>query len=74
MPTHREPVCVRDAVREAVAAVRRMGAGETVAAQDLARVGASLADVRVRDCLSTLAVSELAAGAELLWTALARAR
>jgi hypothetical protein len=73
MPTSAEPVCVRDAVRDAVAAARRMGAGETVEAQDLARVGASLTDVRVRDRLSTLAVSELAAGAELLWTALARA-
>lgn len=73
MPTGGEPVCVRDAVRAAVSAARRMAAGETVAAKDLARVGVSLADVRVRDCLSTLADSELAAGAELLWTALARA-
>lgn len=61
------------AVRQAVAAVRRVGRGAVLSDIDLARIGASLVDVRVRDALFTLVDSEEASAAETLWSQLARA-
>lgn len=60
------------AVRRAVAAVRRVGQGAVLSDTDLASVGASLVDVRVRDALFTLVDSEEAGAAETLWSQLAR--
>ncbi|OBJ81371.1 DUF4192 domain-containing protein [Mycobacterium sp. 1245852.3] len=63
---------VEVAVRQAVAAVRRVGQGEVLSDIDLARIGASLVDVRVRDALFTLVDSAEAGAAETLWGELAR--
>lgn len=64
--------CVAVAVREVVAVVRRMAEGALPSEAELAEVAASLVDVRVRDALFTMADSEEAAGAEELWSLLAR--
>ena len=64
--------CVAVSVREAVAAVRRMATGAMLSDAELAGVGATLADVRVRDLLFTMANSDAAAAAEALWALLAR--
>lgn len=60
------------AVRRVVAAVRRVGQGAVLSDTELADIGASLVDVRVRDALFTLADSHEASAAEMLWTELAR--
>lgn len=60
------------AVRAAVAAVRRVGDGAALSDDELADVGATLVDVRVRDALFTLVDSDEAAAAEMLWSQLAR--
>jgi hypothetical protein len=60
------------AVREAVAAVRRVGEGAVLTDAELASVAATLVDVRVRDALFTLVESDEAAAAEALWSQLAR--
>lgn len=64
-----EPI---SAISEAVAAVRVIASNDRVADEVLARVGASLADLAVRDALLSLAVSDLSAAAESLWIQLAR--
>ncbi|WP_459970691.1 DUF4192 domain-containing protein [Mycobacterium sp. MUNTM1] len=65
-----EPVEV--SVRRVVAAARRMAAGTAPDDGELAAVGATLTDVRIRDALLGLAVGEDAAAAEALWALLAR--
>jgi hypothetical protein len=60
------------AVREVVAAVRRVGAGAVLADVELARIGATLVDMRVRDAVMTLVHCDEAAAAEQLWAELAR--
>ncbi len=61
------------AVREVVAAVRRVGEGVVLPDVDLARIGAALADLRVRDAAMTLVhCDDEAAAAEQLWSELAR--
>jgi hypothetical protein len=64
--------CVAVSVRDAVAAVHRIAAGEALNDAELAGVGAVLAEVRVRDSLFTTADSDVAAAAEALWALLAR--
>ncbi|GAB4667457.1 DUF4192 domain-containing protein [Mycobacterium avium subsp. hominissuis] len=59
-------------VRQAVAAVRRVGQGAVLSNAELADIGASLGDVRVRDALFTLVDSHEASAAEMLWSQLAR--
>lgn len=63
---------VAGAVRLAVVAVNRLAEGKGVSDADLASVGATLADVRVRDCLFTTSDSDVASSAEALWLLLAR--
>jgi hypothetical protein len=63
---------VAAAVRDAVAAVRRVGAGAVLPDVELARVGATLVDMRVRDAVMTLVHCDEAAAAEQLWAELAR--
>lgn len=65
-----EPVEV--SVRRVVAAARRMAAGTEPDDGELAAVGATLTDVRIRDALLGLAVGEDAAAAEALWALLTR--
>lgn len=60
------------AVRAAVAAVRRVAEGAVLSDAELAGVGASLVDVRVRDALFTLVECAEAGAAEALWSHLAR--
>lgn len=60
------------AVRAAVTAVRRVGEGAVLSDAELARVGAMLVDLRVRDALFTLVDCDEAAAAEMLWTQLAQ--
>lgn len=65
--------CVDDvavAVRSAVAAVRRVGVGEVLSDAELASVGSTLVDLRVRDALMTLIDSDEAGAAEQLWSQL----
>lgn len=64
--------CVEVAVRAAVGAMRRMAGGEVLTDGELVSVGASLADVRVRDALFNIGNADEAAAAESLWTVLAR--
>lgn len=63
---------VAAAVRQAVAAVRHVGQGAVLSDAELAGVGASLVDVRVRDALFKLVDSKEASAAETLWSQLAR--
>ncbi|AGB27361.1 hypothetical protein Mycsm_07267 (plasmid) [Mycobacterium sp. JS623] len=61
------------AVREVVTAVRRVGEGVVLSDVELARIGAALVDLRVRDAAMTLVHCEdEAAPAEQLWSELAR--
>ncbi len=60
------------AVRAAVAAMRAMAGGVVLSDDELADVGATLADVRVRDALFTLVDCSEAGAAEALWAHLAR--
>lgn len=60
------------AVRAAVAAVRRVGEGAVLSDAELAGVGATLGDLRVRDALMTLIEGDQAGAAEQLWSQLAR--
>ncbi|WP_083741461.1 DUF4192 domain-containing protein [Mycobacterium sp. MS1601] len=62
----------RAAVQDALAAAARVGAGEALSDAEIAVVAQGLTQVRVRDTLYALAVGELAAGAETLWSTLAR--
>lgn len=62
---------VRD-VEHAMAAANRVAAGQTLDAAELAALGCTLTDVRVRDTLCALAVGECAAAAETLFALLAR--
>ena len=62
----------RSAVRAALTAARRLARGAALSDRELAAVGASLTDPRVRDRLFTAAASNRAAEAEALWTLLAR--
>jgi uncharacterized protein DUF4192 len=68
--------CVAVSVREAVAAVRRVGEGAVLSDAELAGVAATLVDVRVRDALFTMADSDEAAAAEMLrsWRRFCRSR
>lgn len=63
---------VAGAVASAVAAMHRLAEGKGVSDAVLASVGATLSDVRVRDCLFTASDSDLASSAEALWVLLAR--
>lgn len=63
---------VAAAVRAAVAAVRRVAEGAVLSDVELADIGASLLDVRVRDALFTLVECADAGAAEALWSELAR--
>jgi hypothetical protein len=64
--------CVAVSVREVVAAVRRLGEGAVLSDAELARTGAVLVDLRVRDALMTLVDCDEAAAAEHLWSQLAQ--
>lgn len=59
-------------VRAAVAAMRRMAGGAVLTDVELAAVGTSLVDVRVRDALFNVGDSSESAAAESLWTLLAQ--
>lgn len=59
-------------VREAVAAVRRVGEGAVLSDTEVAAVGAALVDFRVRDALMTLVHCDEAVAAEQLWAQLVR--
>lgn len=59
-------------VEQVLAAVVAVDAGRAPTDKELARLGSSLTDVMVRDTLCALAISEHAAAAETLWSALAR--
>lgn len=63
---------VTAAVRAAVAAVRRVGEGQVLSDAELAAVGATLVDLRVRDALMTLVHCNEADAAEQLWAQLVR--
>lgn len=63
--------CVAVSVRAVVDAWRRMAAGAVLTDAELAGVGVTLVDVRVRDALFGIADGE-AGAAEALWTLLAR--
>ena len=64
--------CVAVSVRAAVAAMRRMAGGVVLTDAELAGVGMTLADVRVRDALFNIGDADETAAAESLWTLLAR--
>lgn len=59
-------------VEQAVAAIVAMAVGRMPGGTELARLGASLSDVLVRDTLCALAISEHSGAAEMLWSTLAR--
>lgn len=59
-------------VEQAVTAVVALAAGRVPGEDELARLGASLSDVLVRDTLCGLAISEYSGAAEMLWSMLAR--
>lgn len=59
-------------VRAAVDAMRRMAGGEVLGDAELAAVGATLVDKRVRDALFNIGDADQTAAAESLWTLLAR--
>lgn len=61
-----------ESVRAAVGALRRMARDGELNDYELVSVGASLADVRVRDALFNIGNAEEIAAAESLWTVLAR--
>lgn len=64
---------VAAAVREVVAAVRSVGEGVALPDVELARIGAALTDLRVRDAAMTLVhCDDEAVPAEQLWSELAR--
>jgi hypothetical protein len=68
-----DPVgCARRDVRRALAVAKRVAAGDTPSATQVAALGCALRDVQVRDTLYALAVGERAGDAESLWALLAR--
>lgn len=64
--------CSRGDVEKAMAAATRMVDGKPLSDNEVAQVGCTLRDVRVRDTLYALAVGETAGAAESLWALLAR--
>jgi hypothetical protein len=61
------------AVRHAMEAAQRVGAGGVLTASEVAAVGHALTDLTVRDTLYGLAVGDMAGAAECLWASLSRA-
>lgn len=59
-------------IEQALAAVNALADGGTPTDAQLAELGCAITDVQVRDILCGLAIGELAADAEMLWSTLAR--
>ena len=70
--TDATPARARRDVQRALAAVIALADGRAPGSHQLALLGCSLADLKVRDTLCALAISEHSAGAEQLWSALCR--
>lgn len=64
--------CARRDVEDTMAAATRVAGGGQLTDDELARLGAALADAVVRDILCALAVGEYADAAESLWALLSR--